>query len=87
MNVSWNNRLSKPRRGALATRFALLIASTFVLTTSTAAPLGQNRATTSVHADSTVRGRNRRCTFVDHSRSALNYSTTPYRIIPAVGGW
>jgi hypothetical protein len=83
MNVSWNNRLSKPRRGALATRFALLIASTFVLTTSTAAPLGAESSHRHLSTPTALYGVGiARCTFVDHSRSALNYSTTPYRIIP-----
>jgi len=83
MNVSWNNRLSKPVAVHSPRAFALLIASTFVLTTSTAAPLGAESSHRHLSTPTALYGVGiARCTFVDHSRSALNYSTTPYRIIP-----
>jgi chlorophyllase-like protein len=68
------------RRSFSGLRIALVIASAVLLAAVTAAPLGAD----SSHASTTTPPFGvglARCTFIDHTRSVLNYSTTPPRVL------
>lgn len=82
MKLISDRRTRRPRRTVMVAGCALVVTLAGVLATSTAAPVGavssRSARTTSPPFGVGVA----RCTFVDHSRSALNYTTTPYRVIP-----
>jgi hypothetical protein len=82
MKVTWHARTEKLRHGTSVPRFALVMVSTIVIATLIAAPLGALSSRDSHLTPPPLFGVGvARCTFVDHSRAALNYSATPYRVL------
>jgi len=79
MDMSWCIRTTaRRRRKSTAQRGAITILATLVVGFVLAAPFGADtsRATAAPLFGVGIT----RCTFVDHSRSVLNYATTPYRV-------
>ena len=79
MDMSWCIRTTaRRRRKSTAQRGAITILATLVVGLVLAAPFGADtsRATAAPLFGVGIT----RCTFVDHSRSVLNYATTPYRV-------
>ena len=79
MDMSWCIRsTARRRRKSTAQRGAIAILATLVVGFVLAAPFGADtsRATAAPLFGVGIT----RCTFVDHSRSVLNYATTPYRV-------
>ncbi len=79
MDMSWCIRSTARRlRKSTAQRGAITILTTLVVGFVLAAPFGADtsRATAAPLFGVGIT----RCTFVDHSRSVLNYATTPYRV-------
>jgi hypothetical protein len=82
MKLTDSNRSGRSRRRPVVHR--CLTAMAFLLVTSaiTASPIeAESLSSTSTTPTPSFGVGIVRCTFVDHSRSALNYSTTPYRAI------
>jgi pimeloyl-ACP methyl ester carboxylesterase len=82
MNLTTSNHSGKSHRRTVVHHF--MVAMVFVLVASmvTADPIGAESGQSSQSTPTPLFGVGiARCTFVDQSRSALNYSTTPYRVM------
>jgi hypothetical protein len=76
-------RFEKIRPGPWVPRLAAVLASMSLLATVVVTPLGALPHRDDQLSSASLFGVGvARCTFVDRSRAALNYSTTPYRVIP-----
>jgi hypothetical protein len=81
MKLTWNRQSTPRGRIRSGLSCALVIASALVVSSVTAAPIGAD-ANRKLSTPAPLFGVGiARCTFVDNSRSALNYSTTPYRVL------
>ncbi len=83
MFLTWHSESSDDqRRGRNARRWSLAIGLAYVVTTALAVPLGAATRRTHQSTSTGLVGVGiARCTFVDHSRPVLNYSTTPFRVL------
>lgn len=82
MNAIQNNRSGKNRHDVKVHRFACVVALALVIPIAMAAPLGAESRHSAKSTPAPLFGVGiARCTFVDTSRAALNYSTVPYRAI------
>src|SRR5487761_202907 len=83
MTVTLRNPFRRCAGARAALRPAMLIAVALVIPTLVAPPLGADTTLSHSSTPAPLFGVGiARCTFVDHSRAALNYSTTPYRVLP-----
>lgn len=82
MNIAWCRRPARRRRqGRKRGRASLTFGAASVLALCLSAPLGAETPRAPLSTSATPFGVGiARCTFVDHSRTLLNYSTTPFRV-------
>ena len=77
--IAWSSQF---RRGTAVRHLVLIVTSVLIISATTAAPLAADSSRRNESTPYPLFGVGiARCTFVDHSRSALNYSTTPYRVL------
>ncbi len=81
MNLIVRRHSGKSRRRTVGHHFVVAMALVFVTSTIAADPIGAASVGSNQSPTPLIGVGIARCTFVDKSRSALNYSTTPYRVI------
>ncbi|MCU1363190.1 MAG: hypothetical protein JWM55_1018 [Acidimicrobiaceae bacterium] len=83
MNVTWCRRTERRRRRYRnARRCSLAMATTCFIAMILTVPLGAETSRDHLSTPAALFGVGiARCTFVDHTRSVLSYSTTPYRVL------